>query len=56
MKEHLNKSILNHLPINLQDINEQTTMPRPNLNKFVFLKANDNVNGILVDDSNLDGR
>lgn len=56
VKEHLTSSVLEHLPINLQDLNEAVTMPNPDLNKFVFLKAQEDLRGILVDDMNLDGR
>jgi len=31
-------------------------VPKPDLDKFVFLRANENVRGILVDDMNADGR
>lgn len=56
MRDHLTASVLDHLPINLQDLNESVSMPKPDLDKFVFLKANENVRGILVDDINMDGR
>ena len=32
------------------------SMPKPDLNKFIFLKSLDNLRGILIDDMNLDGR
>lgn len=56
VRDHLTASVLDHLPINLQDLNESVTMPKPDVDKFVFLKANENVRGILVDDMNIDGR
>jgi GINS complex subunit 4 len=56
VKEHLAASVLDHLPINLQDLNEAVTMPTPDLNRFVFLRSHEPVRGILVDDLNLDGR
>ena len=31
-------------------------MPAPNLDKFVFLQATDNLKGILIDDIQMDGR
>jgi len=31
-------------------------VPKPDLNRFVFLKSEEAVRGILVDDMNLDGR
>ena len=31
-------------------------MPRPDLDKFVFLKSVDNIKGILIDDMTNDGR
>lgn len=56
VKEHLTASVLDHLPINLQDLNEAVTMPKPDLDRFVFLKSQENLRGILVDDMSLDGR
>jgi hypothetical protein len=29
---------------------------KPDMDKFVFLRANENVRGVLVDDMNMDGR
>lgn len=56
VKEHLTASVLEHLPINLQDLNEAITMPRPDHDRFVFLQSQENLRGILVDDMSLDGR
>lgn len=56
VKEHLSASVLEHLPINLQDLNEAVTMPKPDMDRFVFLKAQESLRGILVDDMSLDGR
>jgi len=56
VKEHLTASVLDHLPINLQDLNEAVTMPQPDLNKFVFLRSHDDLRGILIDDMSSDGR
>jgi GINS complex subunit 4 len=56
VKNHLTASVLEHLPINLQDLNETVSMPKPDLNKFIFFKSLDNLRGILIDDMSMDGR
>ena len=76
----MSASVLEHLPINLQDLNEAVTsiqlitisfiiivagslnyyffikVPKPDMDRFVFLRAQDNLRGILVDDMSADGR
>lgn len=56
MKSHLAASVLDHLPSNLQDLNEAVTMPKPDVDKFVFFRALDSVKGVMVDDLASDGR
>ena len=50
MSSHLKSSILDHLPPNLRELNENVTMPKPDLDAFVFLKCNEDVAGISTDD------
>ncbi|RNA08804.1 DNA replication complex GINS SLD5 [Brachionus plicatilis] len=57
VRAHLTSSVLEHLPSNLQDLNEAVaTVPRPDMDKFVFLKTMDSIKGILIDDMTNDGR
>lgn len=50
MSSHLKASILDNLPPNLRELNENVTMPKPDLDKFVFLRSTTNISGILTDE------
>ncbi|CAM1324492.1 GINS4 (predicted) [Pycnogonum litorale] len=47
---HLSTVAANQMPHNLQYIDLNKNMPKPNMDAFVFLKANEQITGVLVDD------
>ncbi|XP_052770579.1 DNA replication complex GINS protein SLD5-like [Mya arenaria] len=54
MESHLQTVALRHMPQNLQTLNNKQTAPRPNLDKYVFLRVNESTDGVLVEEETLD--
>ncbi|KAL4231598.1 DNA replication complex GINS protein SLD5 [Mactra antiquata] len=54
MEGHLQSIALRHMPQNLQSLNNKQTAPRPNYDKYVFLRVNEAVEGVLVEEETMD--
>lgn len=50
VEQHLKQTILNHVPGNMQVFEMNKMAISPNLHSHVFLKANETVNGIVLED------
>lgn len=49
MESHLKNVVLDKMPSNMQDFKHDKMAVYPNLNSHVFLKANETVNGVVLD-------
>ncbi|KAH3802978.1 hypothetical protein DPMN_156676, partial [Dreissena polymorpha] len=54
LEGHIQHLALRHMPQNLQALNNKQTAPRPNLDKYVFLRVNVATDGVLVEEETLD--
>ncbi|EDV26588.1 DNA replication complex GINS protein SLD5 [Trichoplax sp. H2] len=50
MENHLKSTILKFLPTNLQNFDEAKELPKPNKDKYVFIRVNDQQDQVLIDD------
>lgn len=50
MENHLKSTVLNHVPGNMQSFEMNKMAIYPNLLSHIFLKANDTINGIILED------
>ncbi|CAG9575823.1 unnamed protein product [Danaus chrysippus] len=50
MENHLKSTVLNHVPGNMQSFEMNKMAIYPNLQSHIFLKANDTINGIILED------
>nr|XP_054766499.1 DNA replication complex GINS protein SLD5-like [Lytechinus pictus] len=49
LETHSHTVVLRHMPPNLQNLDKQKLVPKPNLDSYVFLRANENQEQILIE-------
>lgn len=54
METHMKNLVLRHMPPNLQTMDSKQTTIRPNLDSYVFLRVNEDTDGVLVEEETLD--
>ncbi|XP_048747452.1 DNA replication complex GINS protein SLD5-like [Ostrea edulis] len=54
LETHMKNLGLRHMPPNLQTMDPKQTTIRPNLDSYVFLRVNENTDGVLVEEETLD--
>ncbi|CAH1784883.1 unnamed protein product [Owenia fusiformis] len=55
-ESHYKQIALRHMPPNLQTLDPKLAMVRPNLDSYVFLRVNQNTEGVLVDEETIEAR
>ncbi|KAL3864572.1 hypothetical protein ACJMK2_006238 [Sinanodonta woodiana] len=54
LESHLRNLALRHMPAHIQTLDPKQTAVRPNLDKYVFLRVNEDTEGVLVEEETLD--
>lgn len=49
MEKHFNKLALQQMPSNMQTLEQKKNTPRPNLDSYVFIRVNENVDQVILD-------
>ena len=53
---HFKTLALRHMPQNLQSVDPNQTILKPNLDSYVFLKVNETVEGVMIEEETADNR
>ncbi|XP_023210503.1 DNA replication complex GINS protein SLD5-like [Centruroides sculpturatus] len=56
IKSYLHNVILQHLPLNMQNLDMAAVGQKPNVDSYVFLEAKQNCNGVLLEEDTIEGR
>ncbi|KAK3589731.1 hypothetical protein CHS0354_021051 [Potamilus streckersoni] len=54
LESHLRNLALRHMPAHIQSLDPKQIAVRPNLDKYVFLRVNEDTEGVLVEEETLD--
>ncbi|XP_077992723.1 DNA replication complex GINS protein SLD5-like [Glandiceps talaboti] len=50
LESHLKSVVIRHMPPNLQNLDKDKIAPRPNLDSYIFLKVNEDQEGVMVEE------